>query len=262
MTTKRSFSHGKMLLKKTKYKMDLQPGEHLDDLLIQDMKIIQHDQQFKFSLDAVLLAHFAMLKPKDKVADLGTGTGVIALLMAARGAAAVEGFEINPIMTDMARRSVLYNGLENRIVMRAMDLRKIKAEVLAGGFDLVVSNPPYRSIQAGKISFHDDIAIARHEILANLQDVVHAAKHLLKFKGRFAMVHLPERIAEIIVTMHQANIEPKRMRMVQGTLDKKPTMVLIEGVVGAKPGIDVAQSLIIYKQDRTYSDEVLKYYQK
>jgi len=251
-----------MQLKKTKNNTLLRAGERLDDLLIDEMKIIQHDEQFRFSTDAVLLAYFATLKTKAKVADLGTGTGVIAMLMAARGASEVEGFEINPRMADMASRSVAFNGLEDIVTIQAMDLREIKAKSVAGCFDLVVSNPPYRSIEKGKINPNDDIAIARHEILATLYDVVGAARHLLKFRGRFAMVHLPERLAEIITAMKEVDLEPKRLRMVQGTAEKKPTMVLIEGVFGAKPGMIVDKPLIIYKQDGTYHDEILTYYQK
>lgn len=237
-------------------------GERVDDLLINDMKIIQHDQQFRFSTDAVLLTYFATLKMKAKVADLGTGTGVIAMLMAARGASQVEGFEINPYMVDLAKRSVCLNGLEGIVTIENLDLRQIKTTRTAGSFDLVVSNPPYRPMEKGKINPNDDIAIARHEILVTLQDVVEAARHLLKYRGRFAMVHLPERLAEIISTMQKADIEPKRLQMVQGTAEKKPTMILIEGIVGAKPGMSVDKPFIIYKQDGTYSDEILKYYQK
>ncbi|HWR08551.1 tRNA1(Val) (adenine(37)-N6)-methyltransferase [Sporomusa sp.] len=238
----------------------LKPGERVDDLVINNMKLIQHPDEFCFSLDAVLLAHFASLRPGSEVIDLGAGTGVIGLLLLARGAAAVTGIEINPDMADMACRSAECNGLANRLNIINGDLRLIKELLPGGGSELVVSNPPYRPVGGGYISPNNRVAMARHELTASLTDVVAAAKYLVKYRGRFAMVHLPERLAEITLAMCAAGIEPKRLQLVYPAAGKKPNMLLIEGVRGARPGIDVLPPLIVYTTDGSYSEDIMKLY--
>lgn len=238
----------------------LKPGERVDDLVIDNMKLIQHPDEFCFSLDAVLLAQFASLGPGWQVADLGAGTGVIGLLLLARGAAKVTGVELNPAMADRAGRSAACNGLADRFAVIHGDLRQVQ-EFLAGGcFELVVSNPPYRPVGGGYISPNSRVAMARHEVTATLADVVAAAKYLVKYRGRFAMVHLPERLAEITLAMCAAGIEPKRLQFVHPAAGKKPNMLLIEGVRGAKPGIDVLPPLIVYTTDGNYSEDIMKFY--
>ncbi len=238
----------------------LKPGERVDDLIINDLKLIQHPDEFCFSLDAVLLAHFASMRSGGAAIDLGAGTGVIGLLLLARGAATVTGLEINPAMVDMARRSACLNGLEGRLSIIHGDLRRVKEFLPSGGCELIVSNPPYRPVGGGYISPNNRVAIARHELTASLADVVAAAKYLVKYRGRFAMVHLPERLAEITLAMCQAGIEPKRLQFVYPAINKKPNMVLIEGVRGANPGMDVLPPLIVYTNDGSYSEDIMKLY--
>jgi tRNA1Val (adenine37-N6)-methyltransferase len=241
---------------------DLKPGERVDDLIINNLKLIQHPDEFCFSLDAVLLAHFASLRPDATAVDLGTGTGVIGLLLLARGARTVIGVEISPDMADRARRSASLNRLEDRLTIIQGDMRRV-AELLPGGhYELVVSNPPYRPIGGGYISPNDKMAMARHEVTANLAEVVAAAKYLVKYRGRFAMVHLPERLAEITAAMCQAGIEPKRLQLVYPAIGKKPNMVLIEGVRGARPGLDVLPPLIVYTTNSCYSEDIMKLYRQ
>lgn len=241
----------------------LNSKERVDDLLIGQLKVIQHDQEFCFSLDAILLSHFVTVKPGIKAVDLGTGTGVIALLLTARGAEHVTGLELSQTMTDMATRSVLLNQLSDKVQIIQGDLCKIKHILPSEGYDLVVSNPPYRPVSGGYISPNDNVARAKHEVTATLKDVVNAARYLLKYRrGRFAMVHLPERMAEILTAMTQAGIEPKLLQLVYSSLDKKPTMLLVEGVKGAKPGLEVLPPLVIYKSDGSYSNEIMKYYKE
>jgi tRNA1Val (adenine37-N6)-methyltransferase len=237
--------------------------ERVDDLLIKQLRIIQHDNEFCFSLDAILLSHFVTVKPGIKAVDLGTGTGVIALLLSARGAEHVTGLEISQAMADMATRSVLLNQLNEKVRIIQGDLCKIKHILPSEGYDLVVSNPPYRPVGGGYISPNDNVARAKHEVTATLQDVVDAARYLLKYRrGRFAMVHLPERMAEILTAMTQAGIEPKLLQLVYSSLDKKPTMLLVEGVKGAKPGLEVLPPLVVYKPDGSYSNEIMQYYKE
>jgi tRNA1Val (adenine37-N6)-methyltransferase len=238
-------------------------GERVDDLLIGQLKVIQHEEEFCFSLDAVLLSHFVTVRQGSTAVDLGTGTGVIALLLTARGVGHVTGLEISQSMADMASRSVCLNKLEEKVHIRQGDLCNIRNIFPSDGYDLVVSNPPYRPVGGGYISPNDKVARAKHEVTATLQDVVSAARYLLKYRrGRFAMVHLPERMSEILTAMSQADIEPKRLQLVYSSLDKKPTMLLVEGVRGAKPGLEVLPPLVVYKPDGSYSDEIMQYYKE
>ncbi|CQR72810.1 tRNA1(Val) (adenine(37)-N6)-methyltransferase [Sporomusa ovata DSM 2662] len=243
-------------------KVGLKPGERVDDLIINNLKLIQHPEEFCFSLDAVLLAHFASMRQNGVAADLGAGTGVIGLLLLARGAAVVTGIELNPDLADMASRSAKLNGLEDRLLILNSDLRLVHDLLPGGNFELVVSNPPYRPVGGGYISPNDRVAMARHELTASLTDIVAAARHLVKYRGRFAMVHLPERLAEIMLTMCQAGIEPKRLQFVYPRVDKKPNMVLVEGIRGAKPGIDVLPPLVVYTTDGNYSENIMKLYEQ
>ncbi len=237
--------------------------ERIDDLLIGQLKVIQHEKEFCFSLDAILLSHFATVRPGAKAVDLGTGTGVIALLLTARGAAHVTGLELSQAMADMAARSVLLNQLDEKVKIIQGDLCKIKDILPSEGYDLVVSNPPYRPVGGGYVSPNDNVARAKHEVTATLKDVVGAARYLLKYRrGRFAMVHLPERMAEILTAMSQAGIEPKLLQLVYSSIDKKPTMLLVEGVKGASPGLTILPPLVVYKPDGSYSDEIAKYYKE
>lgn len=240
----------------------LKPGERVDDLIINKLKLIQHPDEFCFSLDAVLLAHFASARQSGCAADLGAGTGVIGLLLIARGMASVTGIEINADMADMACRSAQLNRLADRLSIINGDLRRVQELLPSGGFELVVSNPPYRPVGGGYVNPNDRVAMARHELTASLTDVVAAARHLVKYRGRFAMVHLPERMAEIMVAMCEQGIEPKRLQLVYPRLNKKPNMVLIEGVRGAKPGIEVLPPLLVYKKDGNYSEDIMKLYEQ
>jgi len=240
----------------------LQEGERIDDLLIGELKLIQSESEFCFSLDAVLLAHFATVRLGAQAVDLGTGTGVIALLLTTRGAGHVSGVEFSPSMAAMATRSVMLNRLQDKVEIIHGDLCKIKELLPSGECDLVVSNPPYRPVGGGFISPNDRVAMAKHEVTATLQDVVNSARQLLKTRGRFAMVHLPERMSEILVAMSQADIEPKRLQLVHSAIDKKPKMLLVEGMRGAKPGLEVLPPLIVYQPDGRYSDEIQKYYKE
>ena len=238
----------------------LKDGERVDDLIINGMQIIQHQDEFCYTLDAVLLAHFATVSPGLKAVDLGTGTGAVAFLLAARGAN-VTGVELNPRLADMAARSVLLNNMEAQISVQCYDLRYIRNCLPSGAFSLVVSNPPYRVPGRGLLNPQPGLATARHELTATLSDVIAAARYLVKYRGRFALVHLPERMAEILKAMTDAGLEPKRLRLVYPSVDKKPKFLLVEGIRGAQPGLEVMPPLFVYGQDGGYSSEIMGYYQ-
>ncbi|HMM20771.1 MAG TPA: tRNA1(Val) (adenine(37)-N6)-methyltransferase [Selenomonadales bacterium] len=240
----------------------LLPGERVDDLLINGLKIIQQGQEFRFSLDSVLLAHFATVRPGDKALDLGAGTGVLGLLLAARGVSVACGVEINPRMAQMAERSIRLNKLAERVSVVRGDVRELdKALLPCDQWDLVVTNPPYRPLGGGKISPLPGVAAARHETAGTLTDFVAAARSVIRQGGRFAMVHLAERLTEIMAVMNKAGIEPKRLRLVHPMADKKAKLLLVEGVRAGRPGLSVLPPLFVYHPEGTYSNEIMAYYQ-
>ncbi|MDT8903682.1 tRNA1(Val) (adenine(37)-N6)-methyltransferase [Anaeroselena agilis] len=241
----------------------LRPGERLDDLLIGGLKIIQQADRFRFSLDAVLLAHFATVKRGAAAVDLGAGTGVLGLLLAARGAKRVTGVEISPEMADMARRSVGVNALDDRLAVVCADVRAIPEGALLAGrnWDLVVANPPYRPLGGGGVSPREELALARHELAGGLDDFVAAAAFLLKDRGRLAMVHLPERLTDVVGALRREGVEPKRLRLVHPAPGKAAKLLLAEGVRGGRPGLKVEPPLYVYGEDGCYSRELTAYYQ-
>ena len=239
----------------------LKENERLDDLQCKGYQIIQNPDMFCFGMDAVLLADFASCKANADVIDLGTGTGVIPILMEARGKGKhFTGLEIQKESADMALRSVMYNNLSDKIDIVCGDIKAVNSLFVRDRFDMVTSNPPYISGSHGLENALEPKNIARHEILLNLEDVVKAAAYLLKVGGTFAMVHKPFRLAEIIRLLSEYHLEPKRMQMVQPYADKEPNMVLIEAAKGGKPMIKVEPSLIVYNKDGSYTDSLLKKY--
>ena len=241
--------------------IELQANERLDDLVKSGRKIIQNEAEFCFSLDAVLLAHFPNYKKSFRVLDLGTGTGVMPRLIADE-VREIQAVEINPVMAELAARNMRLNGLEEKITVRRGDYREIRELYAPESFDLVLVNPPYRPVNHGQQNALHGVARARHEVTATLADVVWAARYALKFRGRLAMVHLPERLGEILVALHENQLEAKRVCFVQPKPDRDPNMVLIEAVVGAAPGgLKVSRPLIVHAADGSYTEEVLKYYE-
>lgn len=240
--------------------MKLKKFERIDDLLTEGLKIIQNEKEFCFSLDAVLLAHFVHVRKNDCGLDLGTGTGVIPLLLAKK-VCKIHAVEINPVTADIARRNVKMNDLIDKIEVRPVDYREISKFYPAQFADFVVANPPYRPLLHGEVSKSSGIAMARHEITGTLADVITAARYALRFHGRFAMVHLPERLSEIMTSMSKNGIIPKRLQFVQPKTDKAPNMVLIEGIAGGSDGgLKVSPPLIIHNGDGSYKKEVLHYF--
>jgi len=234
-----------------------QGEERIDDLLWRNLKIIQNPQWFCFSLDAVLLADFVTLRPGDRVVDLGTGTGVIPLLLSARVRSAhILGLEIKPEVAEMAQRSVLLNDLACHIEIKVGDIKSAVYQLGKGIFDLVVSNPPYAPVGSGKISGSFIKAAARTEILCTLEDVIREASALLNSEGRFALVHRPSRIGEILSLMRDFKLEPKRMKFVHPTASKEPNLVLVEGIKNGKKDVVVLPPLFIYQETGVYSEEM------
>lgn len=235
--------------------------ERLDDLHRNGYRIIQHPAKFCFGMDAVLLSGFANVKAGETAIDLGTGTGIIPILLEAKTQGThFTGLEIQPESADMARRSVAYNHLEDKIDIEIGNIKDASAQFGASSFHVVTTNPPYMTGQHGLTNPNEAKAIARHEILCSLEDVIRESARLLKPHGRFYMVHRPFRLSEIMNLMHQYGLEPKRMRLVYPFIDKEPNMVLIEGLRGGKPRITVEKPLIVYKEPGVYTDEIYEIY--
>ena len=239
----------------------LKPEERLDDLQVNGYEIIQHPGKFCFGMDAVLLSNFARVKKGERALDLGTGTGIIPILMTAKTQGeAFVGLEIQEESADMARRSVAHNHLENKIDIVTGDIKEA-AEIFGPvSFDVITTNPPYMIGQHGIANASDTKAIARHEVLCTLDDILRESAKMLKPKGRFYMVHRPFRLAEIMSKMVAVGIEPKRMRMVYPFIDKEPNMVLIEGSRGGNSRMTVEPPLVVYKEVGVYNDELLVEY--
>jgi tRNA1(Val) A37 N6-methylase TrmN6 len=212
-------------------------------------------------MDAVLLADFATGNPNGEVMDLGTGTGVIPMLMEARNKGRhFTALEIQEKSADMANRSVMMNNLQDKISVLQGDIKEVRYNFKASSFDIVTSNPPYINQNHGLENPNEPKNIARHEILVSLEDIISAASYLLKPGGSFAMVHKPFRLAEIFAYLRDYRLEPKRMCMVQPYADKEPNMVLIEAVKGGKPMIKIEPTLVVYNRDGSYTDDLLTRY--
>lgn len=239
----------------------LKANERIDDLQRNGYQIIQNPEKFCFGMDAVLLTGFAYAGKKDTLLDLGTGTGIIPILMEAKyHPAHLTGLEIQEESADMARRSVALNGLSDKIDIVTGDIREAGSQMKSASFDCITCNPPYMIERHGLTNPEAPKAIARHEILCTLEDVVNAAAKLLKPGGHFFMVHRPFRLAEIMTTLSQYSLEPKRMRLVYPYVDKEPNMVLLEAVRGGKPRMTVEKPLIIFERAGVYTEEIRRDY--
>ncbi|MBQ5933737.1 MAG: tRNA1(Val) (adenine(37)-N6)-methyltransferase [Lachnospiraceae bacterium] len=239
----------------------LHDGERLDELNRNNLMIIQDPSRFCFGMDAVLLSGFAKVKAGEKAIDLGTGNGIIPILLSAKTEGEhFTGLEIQPENVDIAVRSVKYNNLEEKIDIVEGDIVSASAQFGRSVFDVVTSNPPYMIGQHGLTNPDSAKAIARHEVKCTFEDVARETAALLKPGGRFYLVHRPFRLAELIVTLTKYKLEPKRMKLVYPFIDKEPNMVLMECVRGGNSRMTVEAPLIVYKEPGVYTDEIYDIY--
>lgn len=235
--------------------------ERIDDLQRDGYRIIQNKNSFCFGMDAVLLSSFAKAEEGERVLDLGTGNGVIPILMQAKNPGAFfAGLEIQEVSADLAKRSVELNGISEYVNIVQGDIKEASAIFGGASFNVVTTNPPYMNENHGIVNPDSAKAIARHELLCTLEDVVREASKCLKMRGRFYMVHRPQRLVEIFDTMTRYHLEPKRMRMVHPHADKEANMVLIEAVKGGRTLLRTEQPLIVYNNDGTYTQKLLEMY--
>ena len=239
----------------------LKEDERLDELQRNGYRIIQNPNKFCFGMDAVLLTGFAHAEADDRLLDLGTGTGIIPLLMEAKyGCAHLVGLEIQQESADMAVRSVALNGLTDKIEIVVGDIKEADHLFPSASFDCITCNPPYMIGQHGAASPNMQKAIARHEILCTFEDVAAQTARLLKPGGHFFLVHRPFRLAEIMVTFARHRLEPKRMQLVHPYADREPNMVLLEAVRGGRPRMKVEKPLVIFREPGVYMSEIREIY--
>ena len=236
-------------------------GERVDDLQ-NGFFVIQDPKKFCFGMDAVLLSGFARVKKGETALDMGTGTGIIPILLSQRTEGKhFTGLEIQAECAEMADRSVKYNCLEDRVQIVEGDIKEAAGIFGAASFDVVTCNPPYMIGQHGLTNPHLPKAIARHEILCTFDDVASQAARVLKDRGRFYLVHRPFRLVELMATLTKHKLEPKRMQLVYPYIDKEPNMVLIEACKGGNSRIQIERPLVVYEKPGVYTKDILELYQ-
>ena len=244
--------------------IELKENERIDDLEFKGLKIIQNKEGFCFGIDSVLLSDFAKnIKKGSKVLDLGTGTGIIPILLCGKTELKkIVGVEIQEEVSNMAKRSIKLNNLENRFEIINENILNLNNIYKNQTFDVVVTNPPYKKNGTGIVNEDEKKIISRHEITAKLEDFIKIAKDLLKDKGEFYMVHRPERLVDILSILREYKIEPKELRFVYSNINKEPKLVLIKGVKNSKAFLKIDKNLYIYDEKENYTKEILKIYNK
>lgn len=242
----------------------IKENERIDDLQYKDLKIIQETDGFCFGIDSILLSDFAKnIKKNSKVADLGTGTGIIGLLLCKKtNLAEMTGIEIQEDVANMAERSIKLNNLEEKFRIINSNINEIFSKKLLekNVFDVVVMNPPYKEVGTGEINESEKKLISRHEIKANLSDFIKTASGLLKDKGELYIVHKPERMPDIIQKLRENKIEPKELRVVYSNKNSEASLILIKAVKGGKKFLKIDRPLYIYNESGQYSDEIKQIY--
>lgn len=244
--------------------MELKPNEKIEDLECNGLKIIQSKDGFRFGIDAVILADFAKKGiNKSNVLDIGTGTGIISILLAGKtNAKKIIGLDVQKQVCDMAKRSVLLNRLEDRIEIVNEDIKSIDKIIEKNTIDVIVTNPPYQKNNTGLTSENKAEMISRHEVLCTFEDICNAAKYALKQNGEMYIIHRPERLVDIIYYLKNNNIEPKEIRFVEPHSGEKPNMVLVKAIKDGKSFLKVHEPLIVYNAEGNYTREILEIYGK
>ena len=242
----------------------LKDNERIDDLQLNNLKIIQNKDGFCFGIDAVLLSDFAKdIRNNSKVLDLGTGTGIISTLLCAKTKLSkIYGVDIQKDVCDMASRSIKLNNLEDKFEIINSNIKDLNNIFEEASFDVIVSNPPYKKDNSGLKNEAETKLISRHEITASLEDFISISSKLLKNNGNIYMIHRPERLSDLFYLLKQYNLEPKKLRMVQSYIDSKPKLFLVKATKNAKSFLNIEEPLIIYNKDGSYTDEIFKIYGK
>ena len=239
-------------------------NERIDDLEFKGLKIIQNKDGFCFGIDSILLSDFAKeIKKRSKVIDLGTGTGIIGILLCMKTELSkIIGVEIQKEVYDMAKRSIKLNNLENKFEIINENIKNLENIIETGTFDAVVTNPPYKKIGTGLTNENEKKLISRHEITANLEDFIKVSSKMLKDKGTLYMVHRPDRMVDIIELLRKYKLEPKKIKFVYPNANKDANLILLKAVKNANPFLKIEKPLYVYNQNGEYTDEILKIYGK
>lgn len=242
----------------------LEENERVDDLQINNLKIIQKNDGFCFGIDSVLLSHFAEdIKSGSKVLDLGTGTGIISILLTALVEPEhITGVEIQPKVADMARRSVSLNNLDDKISIINEDIRKLEYILKLGKYDVIITNPPYIKANSGVQSASYTQLISRHEIECNLEDIARISNKLLREYGQIYMVHRPDRLADIIETFRRYKLEVKEIKLVYSRQCGQANLVLIKAIKNGKPFLKIRNPIYIYNKNGEYTEDIFEIYGK
>ena len=245
-------------------KIELKENERIDDLEYKGLKIIQNKEGFCFGIDSVLLSDFAKNIKKDSVVvDIGTVTGIISILLSKKAEIKkIYGIEIQEEVADMAKRSVKLNDLQDKIQIINKNIKNIFEEIEPNKIDAIVTNPPYMKLNTGAKNEEIKKLISRHEVECNLEDIIKISYKLLKSKGEFYMVHRAERIVDILYNLRKYKLEPKEIRFIHSKVGKEPNLVLIKAVKDAGEHLIIDSPLVVYNNDGTYTDEILKIYNK
>lgn len=244
--------------------IELKENERIDDLEYKGLKIIQDKFGFCFGIDAVLLSDFAKdIKNNSIVMDLGTGTGILPILLSKKTKLQkIYGIEIQNEVADMANRSVMLNNLEEKVEIINSNIKELENIFEKNSIDSIVTNPPYKKLNTGEINDNEKKLISRHEITATLEDFIFISSRLLKDKGSFYMVHRPERIVDILYELRKHKLEPKVLRTIHSNINKEPCLILIKAIKNTKPYIKYGRPIYIYKENGEYTEEILKIYNK
>lgn len=245
-------------------KIELKENERIDDLEYKGLKIIQNKEGFCFGIDSVLLSDFAKNIKKDAVVvDIGTGTGIISILLSKKAEIKkIYGIEIQEEVADMAKRSIKLNDLQDKIQIINKNIKNIFEEIEPNKIDAIVTNPPYMKLNTGAKNEEIKKLISRHEVECNLEDIIKISYKLLKSKGEFYMVHRAERIVDILYNLRKYKLEPKEIRFIHSKVGKEPNLVLIKAVKDAGEHLIIDTPLVVYNNEGTYTDEILKIYNK
>ena len=243
--------------------ISLEEGERLDDLQIGGLMLIQNRNGFCFGIDAVLLSNYACVKKGETVLDIGTGTGVIPILLTAKTEGShFTGIEIQEKSVRLAKRNVQLNGLSDRVDIICGDIRDCRELIGSQSMDVIVSNPPYMINDHGLKGDNREKAIARHEICCTFEDIARESARILKEGGRMYLIHRPFRLADIFLSLCRHHLEPKRLRFIQSYADKEPSMMLIEALKGGRARLSVERPLVIYEGQGVYTKEIYEMYGK
>jgi len=233
-----------------------EPEETFDTLFEGRLKIRQKKEGYRFSIDALLLSHFAEPRPKDRVIDLGTGCGVIPLILIfKRKAETVIGVEVQPSLADLARQNVSLNRFSSKIEIWEKNFKELVKQRDRGTFDLVLSNPPYRKVGSGRVNPLEEKALARHEILATLEDLLRTGHHLLKNKGRLCLIYPATRTADVFQLLRHFHLEPKRVQFVHSHPQDEASLLMVDALKEGKTQIKVLPPFVLYKPGGQYTPQ-------